>query len=106
MYVSEETTDQLFKASIFGELDKLNCVSSNIMTGQIPKCGTGESDILIDETMLLDIPAEKMVDDTDMSKWQQADYCDTEVNMEFDIDIANGSNGTLDPSKLVKTKLV
>ena len=102
----EETTDQLFKASIFGELDKLNGVSSNIMMGQIPKCGTGESDILIDETKLLNIPAEKMVDDTDMSKWQQADYCDTEVNMEFDIDIANGSNGTLDPSKLVKTKLV
>ena len=53
----EETTDQLFKASIFGELDKLNGVSSNIMMGQIPKGGTGESDILIDETKL-EIPAE------------------------------------------------
>ena len=29
----EETTDQLFKASIFGEVDKLNGVSSNIYDG-------------------------------------------------------------------------
>ena len=45
----EETTDQLFKASIFGEVDNLTGVSSNIMMGQIPPCGTGDSNILIDE---------------------------------------------------------
>ena len=100
----EETTDQLFKASIFGELDKLNGVSSNIMMGQIPKCGTGESDILIDETKLLEIPAEKLVDDTDMSQWDDVGYCDTEVNMEFNMDLSGA--GAVDPSKVVKTKLV
>ena len=100
----EETTDQLFKASIFGELDKLNGVSSNIMMGQIPKCGTGESDILIDETKLLEIPAEKLVDDTDMSQWDDVGYCDTEVNMEFNMDLSG--TGSVDPSKVVKTKLV
>jgi len=100
----EETTDQLFKASIFGELDKLNGVSSNIMMGQIPKCGTGESDILIDETKLLEIPADKLVDDTDMSQWDDVGYCDTEVNMEFNMDLAG--TGSVDPSKVVKTKLV
>ena len=100
----EETTDQLFKASIFGELDKLNGVSSNIMMGQIPKCGTGESDILIDETKLLEIPAEKLVDDTDMSQWDDVGYCDTEVNMEFNMDLSG--SGSVDPSKVVKTKLV
>ena len=51
----EETTDQLFKASIFGELDNLSGVSSNIMMGQIPPCGTGDSEIIIDETKLIDI---------------------------------------------------
>ena len=100
----EETTDQLFKASIFGELDKLNGVSSNIMMGQIPKCGTGESDILIDETKLLEIPADKLVDDTDMSQWDDVGYCDTEVNMEFNMDLSG--TGSVDPSKVVKTKLV
>ena len=30
----EDTTDQLIKAYVFGELDKLNGVSSNIMIGQ------------------------------------------------------------------------
>ena len=100
----EETTDQLFKASIFGELDKLNGVSSNIMMGQIPKCGTGESDILIDETKLQEIPAEKLVDDADMSQWDDVGYCDTEVNMEFNMDLSG--TGSVDPSKVVKTKLV
>ena len=46
----EETTDQLFKASIFGEIDNLSGVSSNIMMGQIP-LGTGDG-ILVDETKL------------------------------------------------------
>ena len=49
----EETTDQLFKAAIFGEKDKLTGVSSNIMMGQIPPCGTGETDIILDESKLL-----------------------------------------------------
>ena len=35
----EETTDQLFKASIFGEVDNLTGVSSNIMLGQLIKSG-------------------------------------------------------------------
>ena len=51
----EETTDQLFKASIFGELDNLAGVSSNIMMGQIP-LGDGDDEIIIDETKLIDIP--------------------------------------------------
>ena len=54
----EETTDQLFKAAIFGEVDKLLGVSSNIMMGQVPPCGTGESDIMIDEMKLINIAAQ------------------------------------------------
>ena len=48
----EDTTDQLFKAGIFGEKDKLEGVSSNIMMGQLIHSGTGMSSILLDETKL------------------------------------------------------
>lgn len=45
----EETTDMLINASIFSEYDRINGVSANIMLGQLPPCGTGDSDILLDE---------------------------------------------------------
>ena len=45
----EETTDMLIKASIFSEYDRINGVSANIMLGQLPPCGTGDSEILLDE---------------------------------------------------------
>ena len=45
----EETTDQLLKASIFGEADNVTGVSSNIMLGQIAPCGTGLCAIILDE---------------------------------------------------------
>ena len=49
----EETTDQLKHAGVFGMVDLLEGVSANIMVGQIPKCGTGDSEIIIDEEKLL-----------------------------------------------------
>ena len=49
----EDTTDQLIKASIFGERDKLQGVSSNIMMGQVIPAGTGMCDILLDEEKLM-----------------------------------------------------
>lgn len=48
----EETTDMLIKAGIFSEVDKINGVSANIMLGQISPCGTGDTQILIDEAKL------------------------------------------------------
>jgi DNA-directed RNA polymerase II subunit RPB1 len=48
----EETTDMLIKAGIFSEVDRINGVSANIMLGQIPPCGTGDTDVLIDELKL------------------------------------------------------
>ena len=50
----EDTTDQLIKAGVFGEKDKLNGVSSNIMMGQTIKAGTGMCDILLDEQKLIE----------------------------------------------------
>jgi DNA-directed RNA polymerase II subunit RPB1 len=49
----EDTTDQLIKAGIFGEVDHLQGVSSNIMLGQLIKSGTGLCDILLDEEKLV-----------------------------------------------------
>jgi DNA-directed RNA polymerase II subunit RPB1 len=45
----EETPDIIARAAIFGELDKLKSVSSNIMLGQEVPIGTGSIDILFDE---------------------------------------------------------
>lgn len=48
----EETNDMIIKAGVFAELDKINGVSGNIMVGACPPCGTGDTDILIDEDKL------------------------------------------------------
>ena len=49
----EDTSDQLIKAGIFAEKDRLLGVSSNIMMGQVIKSGTGLCDILLDEDKLM-----------------------------------------------------
>ena len=80
----EETTDQLFKAAIFGEKDTLTGVSSNIMMGQIPPCGTGETDIILDESKLLQDESDEE-DLEDIDNWEQNmddDYCE---NIDFDL---------------------
>ena len=82
----EEATDQLFNASIFGEVDKLNGVSSNIMMGKIPPCGTGMTDVLLDETKLYDIDAEEEEEITELDQIGEMDYCDNFVQMDFAIE--------------------
>jgi DNA-directed RNA polymerase II subunit RPB1 len=51
----EETTDMLINASIFSDYDRINGVSANIMLGQLPPCGTGDSDILLDESLYIQL---------------------------------------------------
>jgi DNA-directed RNA polymerase II subunit RPB1 len=70
----EQTIDVLTKAGTFGEYDKINGVSANIMVGQIPPCGTGDTEILIDHNKL------KMLKDVD------------ENNIEFDTELCNIEN--------------
>lgn len=48
----EEVNDVLVKAGVFAEVDKVNGVSANIILGQITPCGTGDTEILIDEQKL------------------------------------------------------
>ena len=45
----EETPDIILKAALFGEVDNVMGVSSNIMLGQEPPIGTGSIDIMFDE---------------------------------------------------------
>ena len=93
----EETTEQLKIASIFGSYDKINGVSSNIMVGQIPKCGTGDTKIILDEDKLT------QVDHPSTSKeifnieeiLETNEYCDDNVDIPFDINNITGDNVNL-----------
>ena len=73
----EETTDQLLVASLFGAFDNIKGVSSNIMVGQIPICGTGDSTVLIDED-LLNTNLEIIPEDTQpiTQHFKSSSYCD------------------------------
>ena len=91
----EETTDQLFKASIFGELDNLNGVSSNIMMGQVAPCGTGTAEVFLDESKLMEVfyKSEEKIDD--IENWeQQEDYCDMNIGIDYDISNLEANNNT------------
>lgn len=57
----EETTDMLIKAGIFSEVDRINGVSANIMLGQIPPCGTGDTEVLMDELKLMESITQQII---------------------------------------------
>jgi len=48
----EETSDILIKSGVFGDFDRMQGVAANVLVGQIPKCGTGDSDIIIDHSII------------------------------------------------------
>lgn len=48
----EEVTDMLVSAGVFADMDKVNGVSANVMLGQIAPCGTGDSDVVMDELVM------------------------------------------------------
>jgi len=80
----EETTEQIFKASIFGEMDKLNGVSANIMMGQVIPAGTGESNLLLDEMKIIGVkPTKQEVKKQDII---DDNYCSNNIGIDFDID--------------------
>ena len=117
----EETTDQLLKASIFGELDKVTGVSSNIMMGQIAPCGTGECSILFDEVKFMnemeDIEEEESEEESeeeeeleeikdkykDIFGMQTQEYC-SEQNIKFKFNQDNINVGVKNVS-IPKTKV-
>jgi len=57
----EETQDVLINAAVFGELDKVRGVSSNIMLGQTFKGGTTLSRVLLDEQELIKLVGDNSI---------------------------------------------
>lgn len=51
----EEADQQLYKAAIHGETDDITGVSSNIILGQAPPCGTGSVDVKLDEERIMEL---------------------------------------------------
>ena len=93
----EETTDQLLEASLFGAFDSIKGVSSNIMVGQIPTCGTGDSTVLLDEDLLntqVDLINEK--DEIDINTYfKSSEYCDA-AEIKFSLGDINPNDGEYD----------
>jgi DNA-directed RNA polymerase II subunit RPB1 len=95
----EESTDQLLEASLFGAFDNIKGVSSNIMVGQIPTCGTGDSSVLLDEDLLntqLDIiEEEKDVESEINSYFKSSEYCDA-ADIKLSLADINAHDGEFD----------
>lgn len=94
----EETTDQLLEASLFGAYDNIKGVSSNIMVGQIPTCGTGDSTVLLDEEMLntqMDILPEEQAE-TDIDQYfKSSEYCEAS-DIKFNLNDVKTNEGEYD----------
>ena len=58
----EETSDILIKSGVFGDFDRMQGVAANVLVGQIPKCGTGDSDIIIDHSIISKCTPSPMTD--------------------------------------------
>lgn len=82
----EETSDILIKAGVFGEVDRINGVSANIILGQIANCGTGDSQVIIDLSKLEDMQVSKEPTD---SYDDNSDILTEECNMDFDYEFNN-----------------
>jgi len=89
----EETSDMIIKAGIFGDYDKITGVSANIMLGQIPPCGTGDTEIMIDEEKLMNINDNKKLLEEEINN-----NC-TDEDLKFDFDISIDEN-----EKITETK--
>jgi len=53
------------------------------MMGQIPPCGTGDTNILLDDTKLLNMEAEEELELDDMENWTGDNYCSDNIGINF-----------------------
>ena len=89
----EETTDMLINASIFAEYDKVNGVSANVMLGQQPPCGTGDSRILVDEEHMMELLKDVEDNNQVLEDIQEEDEpteifnkcIESDLNVQFDL---------------------
>tara|TARA_Y100000389_G_scaffold204032_2_gene254609 strand:- start:2003 stop:2515 length:513 start_codon:yes stop_codon:yes gene_type:complete len=79
----EEADQQLYKAAIFSETDYMTGVSSNIMFGQVPPCGTGTVEINLNEQQFIDMLFENH-DEQNID--EQSDNDDELKNIEINFD--------------------
>ena len=102
----EETTDMLINASIFSEYDNVNGVSANVMLGQVAPCGTGDSEILLDEEYLQDL-IEKTnfnvdVDYNDLDNEIEIDDCElSEISFNYNINKNEKKCVSFNESKII-----
>jgi DNA-directed RNA polymerase beta' subunit len=80
----EETTDMIIKAGIFSEIDKINGVSANIMLGQIPPCGTGDTTVIIDEK-ILDGGVKVTKTNDDIEDDIEENFCEDILNFDYSL---------------------
>ena len=93
----EETTDQLYLASIFGDKDDISGVSANIMVGQIPACGTGDSQILLDDEMLMNQETYDEEEEIDFNTYfESSKYCEENDEIKFNINAIPEENIEID----------
>ncbi len=102
----EETTDQLLKASVFGQTDNVNGVSSNIMLGQVAPCGTGIPDVLFDEVEFSKLygsyefetidEGDENIEDHEMNENDSVEDEFLEDNLKFDFNPNISSSTNLD----------
>jgi len=106
----EETQEQFKIASLFGITDNLQGVSANIMVGQTPKCGTGDSELLLDEEKLVMLNKEikdsgrkissdfhKKESDVNLNElFESNDYCYENRDMGFNLNSIVGDSVDLD----------
>ena len=81
----EETSDILIKAGVFAESDKVHGVSANIMLGQIAKCGTGDSQIIIDKNKLKNVTVSEdpLLDDSSEMDAEEDCYVDFDYELPY-----------------------
>ena len=109
----EEVTDMLTKAGIFAEIDRITGISANIMLGQIPQCGTGDSQILLDEEKLMDLlratdddhPADTTITHNVPDAEDAEDICTIE-NLTFDFTIPEVTHASMDKVNIPTIKVV
>ena len=82
----EETTDMLVNASIFAEYDNVNGVSANVMLGQQAPCGTGDTQILLDEELFIELSKTHNTYNNDYQHDNEEYYIDNdnEINCNSD----------------------
>lgn len=77
----EETKDMLVHAGVFAESDPITGVSANIMLGQLPPSGTGDTDILIDEEYL---PKDRSIQESTISTCRKNKRTSFEFTWSFE----------------------